>query len=466
MDCTASRSHLLTRPRLIWISRLVIIASVACIGLFAIWQFQVPEKLQLHALWTTQPLKSDSTRPFNSSLYLNGAPTSISRENLRPEMKYITSWGSGGWTNDVISMINLLYLALITERIPIIPVFLPGHQLLNSYGYAGENPLVFSDVFDLAYLRDAMKIPILEWHQVKGQDDFSQKESIGCWSVWPVIQKQDPAPRKSFIPWFLKLDVSYTKAPDWIKLKPGNENDRVSTFWALAALAFPATRQASLVPPWPSKKNVTLPPDQHLLCFDCLYYLSVRESDELELDYSPAWRFVGQHMRWTPYIERMATKYLRKAFKIAEHDEIPPFIAVHVRHNDFIDWCDEGFKSPDDCFAPLSTIQKRVKQVQDELLTAKGIDTMHVVVTSDEKNNTWWEGIRELGWVRLDHEETKERYGFWHPILIDAVVQSMGAGFVGTARSTVSILASRRVETWRNGPTRMVRWGRPGADDD
>lgn len=44
-----------------------------------------------------------------------------------------------------------------------------------------------------------------------------------------------------------------------------------------------------------------------------------------------------------------------------------------------------------------------------------------------------------------------------YPTLIDAVAQSMGAGFVGTLRSTMSLVAARRVEDWNGGPTRMVR---------
>lgn len=50
-------------------------------------------------------------------------------------------------------------------------------------------------------------------------------------------------------------------------------------------------------------------------------------------------------------------------------------------------------------------------------------------------------------------------------MLIDAVVQAGGIGFVGTDRSTMSILARRRVESWWKGAARMVKWGNPHADD-
>ncbi|KAG1810778.1 hypothetical protein EV424DRAFT_1421257 [Suillus variegatus] len=45
--------------------------------------------------------------------------------------------------------------------------------------------------------------------------------------------------------------------------------------------------------------QVFLPPDDHVLCFNLLYYISAHHTWEWELDYSPAWGFVGQDMRWT-----------------------------------------------------------------------------------------------------------------------------------------------------------------------
>lgn len=68
--------------------------------------------------------------------------------------------------------------------------------------------------------------------------------------------------------------MSYTKAPEWIKLIPGEINDKHTTFWALASLGFPNIRDRELVPPRASDMHgVRLPPDQQLLCYDYLYYV-------------------------------------------------------------------------------------------------------------------------------------------------------------------------------------------------
>jgi hypothetical protein len=133
-----------------------------------------------------------------------------------------------------------------------------------------------------------------------------------------------------------------------------------------------------------------------------------------------------------------------------------------VRHGDFGGWCEWPLK---DCFAPLSVIARRVEEVQAELWADHHVVVDRVIVTSDEQDSAWWEAVNDLGWSRPDHEQTVELHGQWYPILIDAAIQSGGLGFVGTDRSTVSVMAGRRVAAWQDGAVRMVRWGHPGADD-
>jgi hypothetical protein len=133
----------------------------------------------------------------------------------------------------------------------------------------------------------------------------------------------------------------------------------------------------------------------------------------------------------------------------------------------------------------MTVIGRRVQEVKDELRERRGLDVNHVIMTSDERDPAWWADVAAQGWLTVDHSNTAELYGNWwvpchlsfifsflidlafnrYPVLIDAVIQSSGVGFVGTYHSTMSILAARRVETWNNGVYRQVQWGSPGADD-
>ncbi|KAG1903033.1 uncharacterized protein F5891DRAFT_947755, partial [Suillus fuscotomentosus] len=140
-------------------------------------------------------------------------------------------------------------------------------------------------------------------------------------------------------------------------------------------------------------------------------------------------------------------------------------ISIHIRHGDFSQQCEEF--PVDQCFAPLSVIARRVSEVREELHTRKCIDATHVIMTNGERNPEWWSDFRALGLTRVVHaaERTEEIYGQWHPAFLDAIIQSNGAGFVSTRGSTISTLASRRVQSWHDGATRLVRWGWRSADD-
>ncbi len=109
------------------------------------------------------------------------------------------------------------------------------------------------------------------------------------------------------------------------------------------------------------------------------------------------------------------------------------------------------------------------REVQDELRERKGLDIplTRVIITSDEKDPAWWDQIKALGWKTVDHDafRTAEVFGRWYPVILDAAIQSTAVGFVGTDRSTYSILSRRRVESWHDGATRTLMWGYKGADD-
>ncbi|KAG1887518.1 uncharacterized protein F5891DRAFT_1167021 [Suillus fuscotomentosus] len=262
---------------------------------------------------------------------------------------------------------NLIYLALITERIPIIPKFLSNHIDPSA-------PLfVFGEVFDIPRLVKDPESQVLN-----------------------------------------DVDVWWTRIPSWVELTSPSVHQNNASFSYLASLGFPESRSKSLelsLTNRPSlQQQVSLPPDDHVLCFDFLYYISAHHTWEWEIDYSPAWRSVGQHMRWTASMEKIADADARRAM----NEPTPP-------------QCEEF--PVDQCFVPLSVIARRVSEVQEELRTRKGIDDTHVIMTSDERDP--------------------------HPVFIDVIIRSNEAGFVGTRGST---LASRRVQSRHDGATRLIRW--------
>ena len=59
---------------------------------------------------------------------------------------------------------------------------------------------------------------------------------------------------------------------------PDYPHDMCSTFWSLARLGFPQERAKNIGNPTPSPQhNALLDPDDHLLCYDYLYYAGAQQ---------------------------------------------------------------------------------------------------------------------------------------------------------------------------------------------
>ena len=75
------------------------------------------------------------------------------------------------------------------------PKFTPSHVLVD--GHTGDLP--FGDVFDIPRLASLIKSPVLEWRDIK-IDEQPVTESLGCWAVWPQQQNYEPTPREGWYP--------------------------------------------------------------------------------------------------------------------------------------------------------------------------------------------------------------------------------------------------------------------------
>ncbi|RXW21216.1 hypothetical protein EST38_g4629 [Candolleomyces aberdarensis] len=361
----------------------------------------------------------------------------------------------------------MIYLGIISQRIPIIPPFVP-----QSHVSEGAGILPFSHIYNLTNLRNAIKFPVLEWSDVKTLSPSSSSsnngapadpaERFGCWSV---RQRNIPTPgRVPRTERVLNLDLAFTRAPPmayWLE----NVGDPHTRFPALAALIWPGH-------PHPASKNLPLmehqgerihngggqelwkggPPDEQLACFDFLYWMtSGFQGYEIERRWSFAWNGVGTHLTFTDDLVDITKGYLRRAQGLPEDSVLPPMITIHIRRGDFGTHCKHGAKPP--CYAPVSKYKELAQNIQNQIFETQKIHVTTVYVASDEQSPTFWQEIESFGWIYLNHttERTTERLGEWYPILIDKIALSFGVGFVGTAASTFSILNARRVEDWNNG---------------
>ncbi|KAG8976026.1 hypothetical protein FRC05_004657 [Tulasnella sp. 425] len=378
---------------------------------------------------------------LDSRRYVKGPAAGRFRENLRDDVKYITAWNFAGMTNEFMVYINLIFLAYMSHRIPILPPFIPSASHIGH----GVPVIQFSDVYDLPRLRDALNWPLLEWSDIKKakyNDAFDSrasdmegvdKEVLGCWGAQQAFDKNN-RPTPASTPGFLNLEIIYTPVPFFAKLQPKYPPDTHVSFSGLASILQPAGRAEALAAP--SAKNHTSfiprlkdqfhPPDEQLACFDNLYFVGSKDTFEWEERHAPAWNLVGTEARFNPKLDDLASSYLKKVFG---RDEIPLYIAVHIRRTDFKNWCRGA--AIQDCFAPLSTYGEKVKEVQEELRQEYGPASLRgtvkeVLVSSDEDDPEFWKDVRELGWNYVDHDAmgTVQNHGLCEEMVGDDTMKS------------------------------------------
>ncbi|KAG9008426.1 hypothetical protein FRB90_008890 [Tulasnella sp. 427] len=293
-------------------------------------------------------------------------------------------------------------------------------------------------------------------------------DELGCWGVRTAGFKGDRRdPGHSVHEMLLQLDCSYTiLLPDALA-RPDNYHVKV---WSMVSALFPSGRERILS----SREHVTyptqfgakkpIPPDEHIAVFDNTYGVSAETPYEWFLDYSPMWRFVARWLRFTPRVEGIAEAYMRRMFGLGEGEEIPLFIVLHIRRADWSKPCEDNHKNVE-CAAPLSVFATRITQVQRGLTSKFGADSPQanvtkVVVTSDERDEKWWNEVEGRGWLRVDYEKegTVRTLGRWYPSIIDSVIQSKAIGVVGVKGSTMSMMAERRVADWNGGVVSEVAW--------
>jgi len=309
-------------------------------------------------------------------------------------------------------------------------------------------------VYDLPRLAESLQKPVLEWIEIKNRS-LHEREEIGCWSSHATVFG---SPGHYGTEVQFSLDVSLTPVPDSRFIK-GRNGINIA---ALATLGWPEPRAEALknsetVPAPGSEKAVE--PDEVMLCFDELYYAASVKDYEWTEDWVPSWTQVGKYLRWAPSMETLARSFIMRAFGLTPNDPFPSYISVHIRHTDFAQMCKDD--ETKDCFAPLSAYSEKIDEIRAELLEHHGVSVDNVLVASDELDPAWWATVEEIGWHRIDWEAegTEEQYSEWYPIILDSVALSLGKGFVGTVRSTLSLLAAKRVQDWEDGFVREVSWG-------
>jgi hypothetical protein len=137
----------------------------------------------------------------------------------------------------------------------------------------------------------------------------------------------------------LGLDVSYTRVPDRVRYEPAVKADPHVSFFPLVEMIYPVNPaynpgDNSIMAASPL--GARLGPDVHMSCFDILYFVTAgTQPFEWKTPWSPAWRFIGQHLKFTDSLTQLATAYVERAFGVTR-DELPPVSAVPISYCSYV----------------------------------------------------------------------------------------------------------------------------------
>ena len=101
----------------------------------------------------------------------------MSIRSLRTCCTLITPHTTG---NQVIAQINLLYVAVLAGRVPVVGDFVPAHM----HGNPGYLPV--PEVYDIPRLAETLQMPIIGWDNIKNRSS-GVVEELGCWSLQETL---------------------------------------------------------------------------------------------------------------------------------------------------------------------------------------------------------------------------------------------------------------------------------------
>ncbi|KAL7410919.1 hypothetical protein BDY24DRAFT_398063 [Mrakia frigida] len=406
-----------------------------------------------HSLW---PLFSPSTSPpevgglriseMTRDEYINSsAPFPSFRQALVPGTNYMSIGLGAGLANQIIATMNLLLVSRLSNRIPVLSDFTRdyGHMPLGEHEHSQSNAgLPVDELFDLKKYTELTSFPTLGWRDLKSPE--APLERASCYESHDQVDRIIPA---SALTGNQATGESAIEVDIWSSPSSISDIHRIQNLVRfLGDEEGRKEHEEELLAKW-GRGEIGMQldgweprrPRGEFVCWSELYYFYTDRFDERWETSWPAWRAVGTHLHFAQPLLKVVEEYKEQVLG----DPSKKYISIHARHGDF------GRGTPPSTYLPhVLSLQSR----HPSLATAP------VLVFSDETDDAWWLGVKDQGWLRMDHEKlrTSQERGAWYPALIDMVLLSESGALIGTQASTFSLLAKLRVQDWGGGETILV----------
>ncbi|BGP16396.1 hypothetical protein JCM10213_004047 [Rhodosporidiobolus nylandii] len=386
------------------------------------------------------------------------------RDELSSDSQYLISPIHGDFAEQVMNLYHLSHLSTVVQRIPI------AHPFSVPSASGGFIPV--SSLFDMQRFSSLTHTAVLDWHDLRPHEAEEQgkTEPLGCWigNVKEEEKKErtEKMRESGLAPSFVPVRVALNKAEYGMGDELKAVHDFIARFdkdeSAKSGLIDQARHDYSISSSTRRHTN----PEKHVFCVDHSLYrpehpTTLHSTTHLDPRDHTAFFKHGKHLHFAPDVAETANEVVAHFLGSRQ-----PFIAVHISSKARLSEC-RLLRNPDKCGVDLSDYTAAVDRVRH--LVAGQVHrksreqrhsarTLNVVVSTDVKDLGFLGELSNLGWTLLDYDELEatERFGQWPPEVMDQVIESKAAGFVGTRGSPQSTLSALRVRTWRNGPTELI----------
>ncbi|KAF8940497.1 GDP-fucose protein O-fucosyltransferase-domain-containing protein [Dissophora ornata] len=127
---------------------------------------------------------------------------------------------------------------------------------------------------------------------------------------------------------------------------------------------------------------------------------------------------------------------------------IGPFIAIHARRGDFVEYCQQHYQHAlESC---LPTTQGLASTLHRLLVADQSLRGLPVYVSTNEDRSEELAEFRALGWHVLDHQAigSRERLGAFGAAFVDQIFMAEAKVLIGVRSSAVSWIGAYRQEDW------------------
>lgn len=328
--------------------------------------------------------------------------------------------------------------------------------------------MALSSIFDLSLLHDR-QLPFLEVADAKAPvlpnlTNRGEEESIGCWSSSQLVSTDATGPSTAFSTF--GLDLQPWPLPEKSIARAVGGHDLL--FESIVAFDWEHERKSSWISSLsPSSKGKPRPTEQ-LFCLDDTLHLGHamfsraygRPSDGQHHSVGPhsplsgddqAWVQIGQHLRFRRALVYRADEALRRILNsgltspvAVAHTRFPRFVAVRMATS-----------------VPVAQYAAAVDRVRNDLglknlSNRRGSSSLKTLVFLDgELSPSLRAEVRAKGWILAADDQEWRNEGQMGEVM-EQIMMTRGAGFVGTVDDPTSGVTALRAAFWHGQPTAVV----------